>query len=449
MPVTTDSVENPDGTTCATETPHITTHKAKIRNNDADAFMGYPKSGSGGSRRSSHDISPTNHPESGESRNIRTGRAVGNLHSPMKIRSITLYRADIRMKEPFRIATMTVDVAQCVYVAVLTDDGRVGWGEANPYWRIVGETQNTVLAAGADLARLLIGSDPTRIHACHRTMAGFLAGNTTARSMFEMALWDLLAQSCGAPLWKVLGGTRAPIPTDRTVGIDTPENMARAAVGYRDRGFPAVKLKIGRDPATDVRAVRAVRAAVGPDIPLRIDANQGFDATTAARVLRELESTDIQYCEQPVPAADVDGLAFVRSRTRIPIMADEAVFTAVDASRLAKSGACDYMNLKLSKTGGIAEALRASAVAEAAGIRCAIGCMTESRLGLTAAAHFANACGNVVFADLDGADFHAEDPVVGGITYGNDGTVLAPESPGLGAHIHPDFLARCATTVIE
>lgn len=367
----------------------------------------------------------------------------------MKIRTLKLYRADIRMKEPFRIATMTVDVAQCVYVAVTTDDGRTGWGEANPYWRIVGETQATVLAAGADLARLLVGRDPTDVHGGHRAMASFLAANPTARSMFEMALWDLLAQSCGAPLWRVLGGARRPVPTDRTVGIDTPQNMAKAAVGFRDRGFPAVKLKIGRDPALDIEAVRAVRAAVGPALPLRIDANQGFNATDAARVLRALEDCGIEYCEQPVPASDIDGLAFVRSRTRIPIMADESIFTAADASRLVKAGACDFMNLKLSKTGGISEAIRAAAVAEAAGIRCGIGCMTESRLGLTAAAHFANACGNVVFADLDGADFHAEDPVVGGITYGSDGTVLAPEVPGLGASVHPDFLARCTSMVIE
>ncbi len=347
------------------------------------------------------------------------------------------------MKEPFRIATMTVDVAQCVFAAVHTDDGRTGWGEANPYWRIVGETQSTVLAAGRELARVLLGQDADAVEARARDMSGFLAGNPTVRSMFDMALWDLVGQRAGLPLYALWGGSSRPIPTDRTVGINTPAKMADSALGFASRQFPAIKLKIGREPLVDIDAVKSVRRKIGTGIPLRVDANQGFSTTHAAYVLRALEHEGIEYCEQPVNAHDVDGMAWVRSRTQVPIMADESVFTASDALRLIRASACDYMNVKLSKTGGILEALNVSSVAAAAGIRCGIGCMTESRLGLTAAAHVAQASSNFVFADLDGADFHAEDPILGGMTYGSNGTVRTPDSPGLGAAPSPEFLERC------
>lgn len=367
----------------------------------------------------------------------------------MKIRRIDLYRADIRMKEPFRIATMTVHVAQCVFAAIHTDDGLTGWGEANPYWKIVGETQATVLAAGRDLAHVLLGQDASAIEQRAADMSGYLALNPTVRSMFDMALWDLAGQRAGVPLYELWGGSRRAVPTDRTVGMNSPENMAAAATSFAARRFPAIKLKVGRDPDVDIQAVKAVRRAIGTGLPLRIDANQGFNATMAVKVLRALEGEGIEYCEQPVAAHEIEGLAWIRSKTQVPIMADESVFTAHDALRLVRAGACDYLNVKLSKTGGIGEALRVSAIAEAAGLRCGIGCMTESRLGLTAAAHVAQARQQFVYADLDGADFHAEDPILGGMTYESDGTVQTPNSPGLSAQPSPEFLSRCETFAVE
>ncbi len=367
----------------------------------------------------------------------------------MRITAVTLFRGDIPLLEPFRIATMEIATAANVFVRIDTDAGVHGVGEANPFWRIVGETQAIGMAAARDWARFLVGRDPTDVEGRLRDLRGYLPHNTTTLSAFDMALYDILGKAAGLPLYALLGGGRRTFVTDRTIGMNEPEKMVSDAVRFRERGFPAIKVKVGGDPARDERVLGAIRKAIGTDVPLRIDANQGWDATTAARALRSFEPHAIEYCEQPVPAWDVDGLAHVRSRTSIPIMADEAVFDDHDALRLVRANACDHFNVKLSKSGGIHTALKINAVAEASGMRCMLGCMTETRLGLSAAAHVISARPNFAYADLDGADFLASDPVTGGITYGPRGEVTPPDAPGIGADLDPAFLSRCEKVVVK
>ncbi|HSJ55788.1 MAG TPA: enolase C-terminal domain-like protein, partial [Anaerolineae bacterium] len=154
---------------------------------------------------------------------------------------------------------------------------------------------------------------------------------------------------------------------------------------------------------------------------------------------RGLAPFGIEYCEQPVAAWDVDGLRQVRAASSIPIMADESVFDHHDAHRLTAAGACDYLNIKLAKCGGLGTALKIDAVAQAAGVRCMVGCMWETRLALSANAHLVSARPNIAFADLDGCTGHAFDPVQGGITY-DGGRIELPDTPGHGADIEDEFL---------
>jgi L-alanine-DL-glutamate epimerase-like enolase superfamily enzyme len=366
----------------------------------------------------------------------------------MRIAAVELYEASLRMHEPFVIATMTVDIARSLFVKIIADDGIFGLGEAQPYWRIVGETPATVRETARDFARLLLGKDPLDIEARLGDLANSLAGNRTSRSAFDMALHDLAGKVAGLPLYALLGGGKRPFTTDRTVGLASPEKMAADAARFRARGFPAIKIKIGADPTTDVARVRAVRAAIGAGTALRLDANQGYDEAAAIRVLRAVGSADVEYCEQPVPAWNVAGMARVRAAVPIPINADEAVFDKHDCFRVAAAGAADYVNLKLSKTGGVREATAAAAVAEAAGLGLAMGCMTETRLGLTAAAHVVCARRAFRFVDLDGADFLAEDPIVGGMTIDDAGGVSVPDAPGLGLDLDPAALARWPKIVV-
>ena len=358
----------------------------------------------------------------------------------MNIQRIEIFKADIPQKRPFRIALGVTTVASTIFVRIHTDAGVYGMGEGNLFTAIVSETQATALAAARDLAALLIGANPLDIESCVRAMKRFMPHTPTTRSAFDMALYDLLGKAAGLPLHTVLGGPRRPIFTDNTVGIDTPDAMVQHALEIQARGFPAVKVKVGTTADEDIERIRRIRDAVGPDLPIRIDANQGWNAVTAVRALRGMESYGVQYCEQPVPVWDLESMAAVHSATTIPIMADESVFDEHDALKLVSMHACDYLNIKLAKSSGIHVGLKINAVAEAAGIQCMVGCMTESRLGLTAAAHFVSSRPNIVFADLDGADMLRDDPIVGGMIYGDGGRIDLPTGPGVGADVDPEYL---------
>ena len=167
-----------------------------------------------------------------------------------------------------------------------------------------------------------------------------------------------------------------------------------------------------------------MREAVGDGVSLRVDANQGWNPSTAIAVLRDIEQYGIEYCEQPVPAWDYEALKRVRDASPIPIVADEACFDHRDAFRLASMGAADMFNIKLCKSGGIHHALQINAIVEAAGMKCMVGCMFETRIGIGASAHLAAARPNIAYADLDAILLHAEDPIVQGVRFEGDEVIL-------------------------
>ncbi|MFH0902617.1 MAG: dipeptide epimerase, partial [Pseudomonadota bacterium] len=252
----------------------------------------------------------------------------------MKIRSIEVFAADIALGEPFRIAIMEITSARSVFVRVHTDQGVYGTGEANPTWAITGETRETNLAAATDLASLLLGRDPLNLEERNGDLGRYLTHNSTLRSAFDMALYDIAGKAFGQPLYSLLGGGRRLFFSDRTIGIDEPERMAAKALEYRAQGYKTIKLKLGTGFRADVARVEAVRRAVGNDAPIRVDANQGWDYKTAASTLKAIEPLEVEYCEQPVPRWDWDGMRRLREATSIAIMADEAMFDHHDAYRL-------------------------------------------------------------------------------------------------------------------
>lgn len=366
----------------------------------------------------------------------------------MKISKIEIFAAEMPMKVPFKIAIGITTVSRSLFLRVHTDTGLVGIGEANIFTPVVGETLETALAAAPLVARELIGTDPTDIEARVVQMRKRLPGNFTTRSAFDMALWDILGKAANLPLFALLGGRRRAVLTDNTAGLETPEVMAKRAAGFKARGFQAVKVKLGTDVRTDMARMRAIRAAVGPELTLRVDANQGWSRVDARKALIGLMEFRPELVEQPLVKWDVEGLAELKVHSPIPIMADKSLFDEHDAMRLAAAKACDYFNIKLAKSTGIHVALKLNAIGEAAGIPCMIGCMTESGVGITAAAHVASARQNIVFADLDGADMLAVDPVRGGFSYTGAGEILPPTEPGLGIELDPDYLAGLRNIVV-
>ena len=360
----------------------------------------------------------------------------------LRIAGVDIFQAKIPMVAPFRISLGVISEADYLFIRINTDGGIFGWGETTPISQITGDTQAINVAAATDLAKLILGKDPLDIEGLVAEMGHFLAFNSSVRAAFDLALHDVAGKVAGLPLYALLGGGRRTLETDVTIGIGDPEKMAKQAADLKRSGVPAIKVKLGTSADEDVRRIQLIRKAIGDDLPIRIDANQGWDFPTAVTVLRRLESSRIEYCEQPIPHWDLANFKRLRARVAIPIMADESVFDHRDAFALAAGGCCDYLNIKLAKSGGIRTALKINAVAEACGAKCMLGCMLETRLGLTAAAHLVSARPNIRYVDLDSHLQLKEDPIIGGARW--EGSVITlSDEPGIGADLDPEFLDGC------
>ena len=353
----------------------------------------------------------------------------------MRITDIQFRKMTFTFNEPFKIAFAVIRGYDTLVLKIETDEGLVGYGEAAPMGFVTGDNLDTALAIGEEYRRILIGEDPLAIARIHQIMDGEYAGNTAIKAAIDMACYDLAEKKMGVPLWRYLGGSSPELVTDVTLGIDTPENMAAKAQEWADAGFTEIKVKLGEDIKTDLARMKAIRKQVGPDIILRIDANQGWDVKENIRIAKALEELDIDLIEQPVPHWDLEGLRRIRDASMIPIAADESCHSPMDALKL--TSCVDAMNIKLMKCGGIYHALKISSVAEAAGLFCMIGCMGESRIANAAGMHLAAAVPNIQKIDLDVTFFAKGGQVTGGFE-SEGGRCTLSEKPGLGIEIE-DF----------
>ncbi|MEM2917754.1 MAG: dipeptide epimerase [Candidatus Bathyarchaeia archaeon] len=329
----------------------------------------------------------------------------------MGIQRIEVFPVTLHYHEPFTISAGSSIESHNVIVKIITDYEVIGWGEASPSKRVTNETQETVLQTLDKIAPRLIGECPLCIEKDLEIMDETVPGNPSAKAAIDMALHDILGKTTKKPLFMVLGGYKKEILTDITLSLKTPKEMAKDAVKAVKEGFKALKLKLGVNPKEDIERVKLVREAVGNDVDIRIDANQGWTTQQAIEVLQKLEPYNIQFCEQPISAQNVHEMAKVRVASPIPIMADESVHTPSDALRLIYENAVDFINIKLMKCGGIQNAKKIAAVTEAANIPCMIGCMGESNIGISAAVHVAVATRNIQYADLD-CDILLKDKIV-------------------------------------
>jgi L-alanine-DL-glutamate epimerase-like enolase superfamily enzyme len=369
----------------------------------------------------------------------------------VSIDRIEIIPIQIRLNEPFVISKGALTHARNTIIKIWCTEGIYGTGECCPYRSIHGETQTGTVAFARDLAKALIGENPFEIHRHVALMDRMIVGNASVKCAFDMALYDLVSKLYGVPLYQYLQGDRTKkIYTDNTVGLLSVEDMVERAVKFKEMGFPVLKVKLGERPSTkDIKRMEAIRLAVGDDIDLRIDANQGWNYHEAKTALTAMSHLNIQHCEEPIRAGNITDQAKLNRISPIPIMADETVFNHKDAMEVIQMHAADMFNIKLGKSGGICNAMKVAAIAQAADMYCQVGSFSECRLGISALVHFDMAWDNIIYHDLDSPLMLSEDPVIGGLEYGPDWEVTVPDTAGHGADFDETFLKRFERIEIE
>ena len=354
----------------------------------------------------------------------------------LKIKRVSAGLLSAPLKKPFKTALRVADAINSVIVRVETEDGAVGLGEAPPTAAITGETIESITSAVLNyIAPAITGRDAGDFEDMLEAVRRAAANNTSAKAAVDMALYDVRARALNLPLYRLLGGAgpTAELESDVTISLNDARQMVEDSVAAVRDGFRILKVKVGKCGLADARSVMEIRRAVGAVVELRVDANQGWTPKESVRIIGAMEDggCDISLVEQPVAAHDTDGLRYVTQRTATPILADEAVFTPRDAVEIIRTGAADMINIKLMKAGGIREALKICDIAAIYGTPCMMGCMLETRLAVSAAAHVAASRRVITMADLDGPMLCASDPFGGGPRFDGARITLSDE-PGIG-----------------
>ncbi|MFC1591195.1 mandelate racemase/muconate lactonizing enzyme family protein [Thermodesulfobacteriota bacterium] len=350
----------------------------------------------------------------------------------MKIIRAEAWPVSMKLSAPYTIAYETVESVVNIFLVIETSTGITGFGCAAPDKPVTGETPEEALEVlRSQVAPALKGADPLRLVRVLTLLKKTMALKTSVLAAVDMALHDILGKSAGLPLWKLLGGYRDRMKTSVTIGISPVSETVEQAQTWIKKEFRCLKIKGGRDVAADIERLIKVREAVGKEVELRFDANQGYTVEQAIAFVKGTRAARVELIEQPTDKGLPELLGDVTSRVPIPVMADESLMNLRDAFRLARKNLVDMVNVKLMKVGGLFEALQINAVAKSAGLEVMVGCMDEACLAIAAGLHFALCRPNVVYADLDGHLDLIGDPSLGAAVI-KSGTLFPVPNPGLG-----------------
>lgn len=360
----------------------------------------------------------------------------------MKIASIEVTPVSQRVRPDLAIvsAAGTHPESHYLFVKISSDEGIAGYGEATLAHVWSGESQATAQTLIRDvLAPLLVGKQPLHLNVMTDAMDRFLIGNPFTKAALEMALVDLAAKAHNVPALMLLGGPRrdGKIPLKFSIGAFSPAEAARVARHAVSIGLRSVKVKVGLDVTEDIARVEAVRAEVGGDFRVAVDANGGWTESDAVRAISHLERLKVNTIEQPLRRGDFHGCARLRQRTSIPIMLDESIFTRQDAMEAIRQDACDLISIYPGKNGGIFRALEIANLAATAGLACILGSNLEMDLGSAAMLHLAVA--------MPALASHVDHDIIGPLYYERhftntpiqfvDGCAIVPEGLGWGVDV--------------
>ena len=358
----------------------------------------------------------------------------------MKIRQIDIIPLNIELSEPFEISLETVIDAQNVFIKIYAD-AYVGYGESSPFQSILGESQSGQVVIAQLLANTLLSKSPLDIDQRILDMDQIIFGNHGIKSAFDMALYDLIAKVQEVPLYKIFADVEPKaLDTDMTIGMQPTDEMIANAEKYVLAGFDAIKVKVGKNYKEDIKRIEGIRQVIGPDVHLRIDANQGWSLDHGKLALNGMIDYNVEHCEEPVASWNLKAQQILTNESPIPIMADESLFDHLDAQRLIDFRACSQFNIKLAKSGGMHKARKIIALSKTNNIPCQVGCFSETRLGITALAHLSIAYDQIVHYDMDSPLMLVDDPILGGITYFKEKNIKINDEPGLGASLDLSYI---------
>ena len=359
----------------------------------------------------------------------------------MKIVGAEVHAVRLPLHRPFVVSYGRFDDMPSILLRIVTDEGVEGWGEAVPDPHVTGETFE---GAYASLCHVLLpcleGLTVFDTAQLHQRMDRTLRGNPSIKAAVDIAVHDALATAVDLPLFRVLGGqAHSELTQPYVIGIKSPEAAADEASAAVAAGYTEIKLKVGSDDGDDIRRIRSLHRAVNGRARLRVDANQGWDRSTALQVISQTADCAVQWYEQPLPADELESLAELARATDARLMIDEAVHTPSDLIRAVHLSAADMVNIKLMKAGGVRPSLALASISEAAGMPCQIGSMVESAVGTMAGVHVAFAHPAIVSNELVGPEMIAEDIADVPIRAGR---VPLPDGSGLGIEVNLNAIAR-------
>lgn len=351
----------------------------------------------------------------------------------MKIKNITIWKADLVNTKPYTIAFKTVDEVLNAFVEVTLENGVTGIGACNPSEYVTGEhldqTMATLTDANVDFLR---GRDIREIHQLIAEVTVKFPRTPAARAALDIALHDAFTKFLGIPLVKYLGQKVRSMPTSNTIGIKSVKDTVEEAEDYVKRGFKAIKVKTGKSLEEDIERLVKMREKIGMKATIRVDANQGYTSSDTVAFYGRTQALGIELIEQPLPAKAVDELRKLPDAVKAVVAADESLLSPKDALELVKPPrAVGIFNIKLMKCGGISQAQQIANIGYQEDVDLFWGCNDESIVSITAALHVAFSCPNTKYIDLDGSLDLAKDLVNGGFIL-KDGNMTCSEKPGLG-----------------
>ena len=368
----------------------------------------------------------------------------------MQITRITSYAIQVGIRKEVMLTTSlgTHDVSRYTLVRVETDAGIEGVGEATVAPRWSGETAlGCKYLIDTYLGLELTGLDPEDIPAIEAALDRATQLNPFAKCAIEMACWDIRGKAAGKPVYELLGGAcrDLAVPIRFSLAAISPEQTARNAVARVEWGHRTVKVKVGMNPDEDIDRIRTVREAIGPDVLLTVDANGGWNVPDSIRCLWAMEGCDLLLAEQPTPREDHEALRAVKRATRVPIMADESVFTLHDAQQVLNRQAADIISVYPGKNGGIRRTQQIAELAAPYGVACAIGSNLELDIATAAMLHLSAAVPNIhaerYHGDILGPLYHTT-PVVRNPIRIEAGYAHCPTGPGLGVEVDWDVVRQ-------